>query len=167
MIYSLCLRCFTLSKVSLFVGSSPTSPRSSGIQSNPNYSAYCLDWTGVDKSFFKMTAPLPLRRDAKVMQTNPGFDMLWRFPMEDCTGGHPCRFQKLLLRGLGSGTEHKLSTKTAGDKHGCGELCLSGGLRSTSKACNTPRHRRMQREKGRFRLWGCCLSQRVHQQERQ
>lgn len=112
-----------------------------------------------DESFFKMTAPLPLRRDAKVMQTNPGFDFLWRFPMEDCTGGHPCRFQKLLLWGLGSGTEHKLSTKTVRDKYGRGARCLSAMLSSTSKPCtHTPWPKDAER-RGWFRLWGCCLSQ--------
>lgn len=43
-------------------------------QSKLFFVLFRLDW--VDESFFKMTAPLPLRRDAKVMQTNPGFDFL-------------------------------------------------------------------------------------------
>lgn len=91
-----------------------------------------LNWP--DESFFKMTAPLPLRRDAKVMQTNPGFDFLWRFPVEDYTGGHPCRFQKLLLWGLGSGTERKLSLKTVGEVQ-MQSLRLCAVLSSTSKTC--------------------------------
>lgn len=92
----------------------------------------------VDESFFKMTAPLPLRRDAKVMQTKPGFDFLWRFPMEVCTGGHPCRFQRLLLRGLGSGTDHKLSTKTVGDKYCCGESVYLQGWAVPIKPATHP-----------------------------
>lgn len=112
----------------------------------------------VDESFFKMTAPLPLRRDAKVMQTNPGFDFFWRFPIEICTSGHPCRFQKLLLWGLGSGTEHKLSTKSVGDKYGCGVFCLSAVQRSVSKPSAHPVTKDAER-KGRFRLWGWWLSE--------
>lgn len=124
-----------------------------------------LNWP--DESFFKMTAPLPLRRDAKVMQTNPGFDFLWRFPVEDYTGGHPRRFQKLLLRGLGSGTERKLSLKTVGDKcsHGARCACVQCWAVPVKPAHATSL--KCAERKARLRLWGCVLSQCAHWQEMQ